>query len=212
MAHFVKRSKHPMNCLSNHRLIGLLIRRGMGIFNDPLPEVEEQPNSMPDVMANPEQPNHVPSTTPAVKSPTITARKLTPRTTQKTRSTSNTTQKIIDSVEPEQLNPIPAVVLESKVDNAILGPSHEPQPLAITTVVEELTPTPKAKKRKYLATVSTLPKKRTRSERSTATTFQAPTINSSTSNSSLVEPATTQNPPNVATIVQAPTVTANELS
>jgi hypothetical protein len=61
MAHFVKRSKNPKNCLSNHRLIGLLIRRGMGIPNDPLPEVEEQPNLVPIVMAEPEQLNPMPA-------------------------------------------------------------------------------------------------------------------------------------------------------
>jgi hypothetical protein len=53
MAHFVKKSKNPKNCLSNHRLIGLLIRKGMGIPNDPLPEVEEQPNPVPIVMDEP---------------------------------------------------------------------------------------------------------------------------------------------------------------
>jgi hypothetical protein len=53
MAHFFKKSRNPKNCLSNHRLIGLLIRKGMGIPNDPLPEVEEQPNPMPTVMTNP---------------------------------------------------------------------------------------------------------------------------------------------------------------
>jgi hypothetical protein len=55
MAHFVKKSKHPMNCLSNHRLIGLLIHRGMGIPNDPLPEVPV-PTPVPAIIANPEQP------------------------------------------------------------------------------------------------------------------------------------------------------------
>jgi len=37
MARFVKKSKSPKNCISNHKLIGLLIRRGMGIPNNPLP-------------------------------------------------------------------------------------------------------------------------------------------------------------------------------
>ena len=54
MAHFVKKSKHPMNCLSNQRLIGLLIHRGMGIPNDPLPEVHV-PTHVHVIIANPEQ-------------------------------------------------------------------------------------------------------------------------------------------------------------
>jgi hypothetical protein len=54
MAHFFKISKHPKNFLSNHTLIGLLIRRGMGIPNEPLPEVEEQPNYVLTIMAEPE--------------------------------------------------------------------------------------------------------------------------------------------------------------
>jgi hypothetical protein len=60
MAHFVKKSKNPKNCISNHRLIGLLIRRGMGIPSDPLPGEEEQPNPEPVVMAEPEQLNSMP--------------------------------------------------------------------------------------------------------------------------------------------------------
>jgi hypothetical protein len=52
MAHFVKKSKHPMNCISNKSLIGLLIHNGMGIPNVPLPEEEQQQNSIPSFMAN----------------------------------------------------------------------------------------------------------------------------------------------------------------
>jgi hypothetical protein len=52
--HFVKRSKNPKNCLSNHRLIGMLICKGMGIPNDPLPEVAEQPNPVHVVTAYPD--------------------------------------------------------------------------------------------------------------------------------------------------------------
>jgi hypothetical protein len=79
MAQFVKKSKHPMNCLSNHRLIGLLIHNGMGIPNDPLPE----PIPVPVVTADPEQSNPVPSTAPAVNTPTVTARKSTLNTKHK---------------------------------------------------------------------------------------------------------------------------------
>jgi hypothetical protein len=129
MAHFVNKSKNPKNFLSNHRLIGLLIRKGMGIPNVPLPKVEEQPNPMPIVMTNLEQLNPIPgpihephpSNTTTFKSPTVTTRKLTKRSKHKTQIKSNTTQKILDKVEPEHIKPIPAVVIELAVDNTILG-------------------------------------------------------------------------------------------
>jgi hypothetical protein len=104
MDHFVKKSKHPMNCLSNHRLIGLLIHRGMGIPNDPLPEVEEQPISLVVVIADPEKPHPMPSTAPTVKAPIVTSYKSTLNTKHKIRNTSHTTQKCLDSVEPEKPN------------------------------------------------------------------------------------------------------------
>jgi hypothetical protein len=146
MAHFVKRSKHPKNFLSNHRLIGLLIHRGMGIPNDPLPEVEEHPNSMPVVMA-----------------------------------------------ELEQLNPIPAVVIEPTIENPILGPSHEPQPSAATTVkaptvtVNMSTQRRKHKTRNNFNTTQRS-KRKTRSH-----------SNTTQRGIDKVEPKATQNPPVVAT-------------
>jgi hypothetical protein len=167
---------------------------------------------MPVVMANPEQPIPEPSAAPAVKTPTVTARKSTPRGQCKTRRNSNTTLKSIDRVEPEQLNPMPMVVLEPAVDNAIPGPNHEPHPSVATVVVEELPPTPKAQKRKLPASVFAFPRKRTRSTRSPATAVTAPAVIARTSTSSPVEPATTQNPPIAATVFEAPTITASELS
>jgi hypothetical protein len=89
-----------MNCLSNQRLIGLLIHRGMGIPNDPLPEVlvpthvpsiisnPEQSVPMPVVIVDLEQSNLVP--TPVVKTPTVTTCKSTLNTKRKIRSTSHT--------------------------------------------------------------------------------------------------------------------------
>jgi hypothetical protein len=50
---------------------------------------------------------------------------------------------------------MPAVVIEPTVENPIAGPSHEPHPSVTTTVVEELPPTPKAKKRKTPSSVFT---------------------------------------------------------
>jgi hypothetical protein len=106
MAHFVKISKHCMNCISNHRLIGLLIRRGMGIPNDPLHEVEEQPNSIPIVMAEPKNLNPMPAIViePIVENPI-------PRPSHEPHPSAATT-----------------------VENPIPGPSHESQPLATTVV------------------------------------------------------------------------------
>ena len=52
MAQFVKWSKYPMNFLSNHRLIGLLIHIGMGLPQDPLLEVPV-PYIVPATIANP---------------------------------------------------------------------------------------------------------------------------------------------------------------
>jgi hypothetical protein len=155
---------------------------------------EEQLNPIP-------RPSHEPHplAAPTVKTPTVTSCKSTQRIKCKTKRKSNTTQKIIDKVELEQLNPMPAVVIEPAVDNAIPGPSHEPQPLATTTVVEELPPTPKAKKRKTHASVFTLPRKRTRLARSTATTVTTPIVTASTPTSSLVEPDAPQNPHVAAT-------------
>jgi hypothetical protein len=82
MSHFVKKSKNPKNCLSNHRLIGLLIQKGMGISNNPLPVVVYHPPSMLANMRGP-LPESLPSSATAVQTPTIVARK----TTQKSRHT-----------------------------------------------------------------------------------------------------------------------------
>jgi hypothetical protein len=148
MDHFFKKSKHPMNCLSNHKIIGLLIHRGMGISNDPLPEVPV-PTPVPSIIANPKQPipmsvvinneeqsNPMHSTAPKIKTLTVTTSKSTSNTKHKIKRTSHTTQKHLDSIEPKQLNPMPSVLVEPLVDNTILGPSHEPQPSAATTFVQ----------------------------------------------------------------------------
>ena len=94
MAHFVKKSKSPKNCVSNHRLIGLLIRRGMGISNNPLPVAADQPQSV-----NPERIAPVleiathgplleplPSAATVVQTPTVTVCKTTQKRNRVTRS------------------------------------------------------------------------------------------------------------------------------
>ena len=74
MAHFVKKSKNPKNCISNHRLIGLLIRRGMGISNNPLPVVADQP-PIPTDMLGP-LPKSLALAATTVQTPTVTAHKM----------------------------------------------------------------------------------------------------------------------------------------
>jgi hypothetical protein len=76
MSHFVKKSKNPKNCLSNHRLIGLLIQKGMGISNNPLPIVVDHPPSMLANMHGP-LPESLPSAATTVQTPTVVARKMT---------------------------------------------------------------------------------------------------------------------------------------
>jgi len=78
MAHFVKKSKNPKNCLSNHRLIGLLIHKGMGISNNPLPSIADQPPSIPTNMIGP-LPESLPLATTAVQTPIFATRKMTQR-------------------------------------------------------------------------------------------------------------------------------------
>jgi hypothetical protein len=84
MAHFVKKSKNPKNCISNHRLIGLLIRRGMGISNNPLPVVANQSHSIHTYMValvlenttHGPLPEPLPSVATTVQTPTVTAHKM----------------------------------------------------------------------------------------------------------------------------------------
>ena len=125
MAQFVKQSKNPMNFISNHILIGLLIHRIMGLPHDPLPKVFvpptvpisianlENPISTLVVTANTENSTLVPSTTPVVKTSTVIPRKPTVNTKHKIRRTSHTTQKRLDSVQQEHKpNPIATEVTE----------------------------------------------------------------------------------------------------
>jgi hypothetical protein len=72
MAHFVKKSQNPKNCLSNHRLIELLIQKGMGISNNPLPAVVDQPPSIPVDMIGPLL-ESLPLAATIVQTPTIVA-------------------------------------------------------------------------------------------------------------------------------------------
>jgi hypothetical protein len=85
MDHFVKKYKIPKNCISNHRLIVLLIHRGMGISNNPLPVVVDQPHFVHTYMIATVLKNTthgplsepLPSTAKIVQTPTVAARKMT---------------------------------------------------------------------------------------------------------------------------------------
>jgi hypothetical protein len=98
MACFVKKYKNPKNYLSNHKIIRLLIHRGMGISNNPLPTVADQPHSIPADMIVPvlentiigPLPKSLPSATTTIQTPTIASRKTTQRIKCTTRSHSST--------------------------------------------------------------------------------------------------------------------------
>jgi len=102
------------------------------------------------------------------------------------------------------------VVVEPTVDNKIPRPNHEPQPFVAIVIVQELPQTLKDKKRKFLHSVSTLPRTRTRSERSIVTTTPTSTTTTSTSIPSPVAPTTTQNSPVAIIIIPVSTVSSNE--
>jgi hypothetical protein len=82
---------------------------------------------------------------------------------------------------------------------------HKPPP-SVATITKTI---PKPKKRATLASVSTLPRKRTRLERFAAIVVQSPTVISSTSTSSPVELASTQSTPIAATIIPSLTITTS---
>jgi hypothetical protein len=158
MAHFVKKSKSPKNCVSNHRLIGLLIRRGMGISNNPLPAAADQPQSV-----NPERivpvldnathgplPEPLPSAATTVQTPTVVVRKTTQKRNRITRSHPGTRQTSLDDFALQQ-----PVAVDKQTDEE---PTARPQSqhLAATPIIEILPP---ASDKKTPALTSALPKK-----------------------------------------------------
>jgi hypothetical protein len=170
MAHFVKKSKNPKNCISNHRLIGLLIRRGMGISNNPLPVVADQPHSIHTDMIAPvlentthgPLPEPLPSAATTVQTPTVVARKTTQKRNRITRSHPGTSQTSLDEIALQQ----PVVVVEQTDEQPTTRPRHVSQHLAATPIIENLPP---VSKKKTPAPISGSPRKRTRSARSIAT-------------------------------------------
>jgi hypothetical protein len=191
MAHFVKKSKNPKNCLSNHRLIGLLIRNGMDISNNPLPVVADQPPSIPTDMPGP-LPESLPSAATTVQTPTVAARKTTQRSKRTIRGHPSTNQTSLDEGELTQ----PVAVIVQNAEQPAITPSRASQPLAATDVIEKLPPAPK---QRTPVPVSALPRKRTRSERSTAA-------------ASLTTPVAPAETPIVSTTVPSPTITAGRIS
>jgi hypothetical protein len=120
MAHFVKKSNNPKNCLPNHRLIGLLIHKGMGISNNPLPVVADQPHSIPVDMIGP-LPKSLPSVATTVQTPTVVSRKMTHRSKHTTRDHSSTNQTILDGFELTQ----PIAVIKPNDEHPATRPRHE---------------------------------------------------------------------------------------
>ena len=127
MTHFVKKSKSPKNCVSNHRLINLLIRRGMGISNNPSPAAAVQPQSISPERTAPvlettthgPLPEPLPSATTIVQTPTVTVRRTTQKRNCVTRSHPGTKQKSLDDFALQQ-----PVVVEKQIDEE---PTARPQ-------------------------------------------------------------------------------------
>jgi hypothetical protein len=119
MAYFVKKSKNPKNCLSNHKLIGILIHKGMGISNNPLPIVADQPPSIPEDMIGP-LPESLPSAAIVVQTPTVTACKTTQRSKHTTHDHPSTNQTSLDGGELTQ----PVAMIAQNVEQLATTPSH----------------------------------------------------------------------------------------
>jgi hypothetical protein len=104
MARFVKKSKIPKNYVSNHRLIDLLICRGMDISNNPLPAAADQPQSINlerivpvlDNATHGPLPKPLPLAVIAVQTPTVTVRKTTQKRNRITQSHPGTRQTSIN--------------------------------------------------------------------------------------------------------------------
>jgi hypothetical protein len=120
MDHFVKKSKNPKNCISNHILIGLLIRRGMGISNNPLPVVAYQPHSVHTDMIAPflenithgPLPKPLPLVATTVQTPTVASHKMTQKRNHITRSHPGTSQTSLNKIALQQ--PIDVVKQEDE--------------------------------------------------------------------------------------------------
>jgi hypothetical protein len=159
MARFVKKSKNPKNCVSNHRLIGLLIRRGMGISNNPLPAAADQPQSVNTerivpVLENATHgplPEPLPSAATTVQTPTVVVRKTTQKSNRITRSHPGTRQTSLDEFALQQ-----PVVVDEQIDEEPTTRPKQSQHLAATPIIEILPP---ASDKKTPAPISALPKK-----------------------------------------------------
>jgi hypothetical protein len=168
MARFVKKSKIPKNCVSNHRLIGLLICRGMGISNNPLPTVAAQPQSVNleriapvlETATHGPLPEPLPLVATTVQTPTITVCKTTQKINRVTRSHPSTKQTSLDEFSLQQ-----PVALEKQIDEETTA-RPQSQHLADTLIIEIQPP---ASNKKHPPPTSALPKKRARIAWSTIT-------------------------------------------
>jgi hypothetical protein len=190
MAHFVKKSKDPKKYLSNQRLIGLLIYNGMEISNNPLPAAADQPPSIPIDIPGP-LPESLPLAAITVQTPTVAARKMTQRSKRTIRGHPSTNQTSLDEGELTQ----PVVVIVKNAEQPAITSSHASQPLSAIDVIEKLPPSPK---QRTPVPISTLPRKRTRSDQSTGV-------------ASLTTPVAPAKTPIVSTTVPSPTITAGRI-
>jgi hypothetical protein len=239
MAHFVKKSKNPKNYISNHRLIGLLICRGMGISKNPLPVVANQPHSIHTDMIAPvlentthgPLPEPLPSVATAIQTPIVSIHKTTHKSNRITRSHPDTIQTSLEKIALQQ----PIAVIEQTDEQPTTQPRHVSQHLAATLIIEN---PPPASEKKTPTPISGSPRKRTRLAWSIATPiidnlfpvskkntpvpiYASPkkrarsarsTLTSSPLTSFVVAPTFTQNPPIAATADQAPTISTSAFS
>jgi hypothetical protein len=238
MAHFVKKSKNPKNCISNHRLIGILIHIGMGISNNPLPVVADQPHSVHTDMSAPvlentthgPLPEPLPSTAIVVQTPTVIACTMTQKINRITQIHPGTSRTSCDKIALQQ----PVAIVKQIDEHPTTRSRHASQHLAATPIIKNL---PSVSKKKTYAPISGSSRKRTRSAWSIATPIidnlshvsekktlvpisaspknQAisawSTVTSSPLTSSSIAPTITQNPPIVATTDQASTIITSAL-
>jgi hypothetical protein len=185
----------------------------MGISNNPLPVVVDQPHSIPADMIAPvlentiigPLPESLPSAATTVQTPTVVARKITQRRKRTTRGHFSTSQTSLDEFEMTQ----PIAMVEPTDEQPITRQRNDSRPLVATTVIEKL---PLAPKKKAPAPISPSPRNRTRSARSTAIAVTTLVVPARSTTPSVVAPIVTQEPPIAATVVQDLTITTSGLS
>jgi hypothetical protein len=127
----------------------------MGISNNPLPVVADQPPSIPTDMPGP-LPESLPSAATIVQTPIVIAHKTTQRSKRITCGHPRTKQTSLDGGELTH----PVDVIAQNEEQPTITPSHASQPLVTTDVIEKLPPAPK---QRTLVPISASPRKCTSS-------------------------------------------------